>query len=519
MSEIPGAGYDAGGFSAGELERSRVLQERFKASFSEIFENPSAPRTVVIVPSITFDRDVMSRITGAVHYEERLLCLLLLLRLPRTRVIYITSTPVAEPIIHYYLHLLSGIPRPHARKRLVLLSCYDSSDAPLTAKILARPRLVQRIREAVRDPLSAHLTFFTVTPLEKRLALKLDLPIYGCDPALSWWGSKSGSRKVFKEAEIPAPAGFEDLRDAQDIAGALAALKRIKPRMRRAVVKLNEGFSGEGNAIFNFGAAPERGGLKAWILGKLPGLSFEAHGMTLDAYLEKFQAMGGIAEEFLEGKIKRSPSAQFRVDPLGNLSAISTHDQVLGGENAQVFLGCRFPADEGYRLAIQDQGLRAGEVLARKGVLGRFGIDFMSIAEGNSWRNYAIEINLRKGGTTHPFLMLQFLTEGRYDPATGLFFTHSGRPCFYYASDNLHADRYRRLTPSDLIGIATAHGLHFNAATQEGVVFHLIGALPEFGKLGILSIANTGEKAYASYMRSVEILDRESELLGCPECI
>ena len=378
--------------------------------------------------------------------------------------------------------------------------------------------LSKRIRESIPDPKSAHLTFFTVTPLEKQLALKLDLPVYGCDPALAYWGSKSGSRKVFKEAQIPMPAGFEDLRDAQDIAGALAGLKRMQPQMRRAIVKLNEGFSGEGNAVFDFSGAPESGGLETWIFDKLPGLAFEAQAMTLDVYLEKFRAMGGIAEEFLEGPAKRSPSAQFRVDPLGTLKAISTHDQVLGGQNAQVFLGCRFPADEAYRLAIQEQGLRAGEVLAGKGVLGRFGIDFMSIAEGESWRHYAIEINLRKGGTTHPFLMLQFLTEGRYDPETGHFFAPSGRPCFYYASDNLHADRYRGLTPSDLIDIAATHGLHFNAATQEGVVFHLIGALSEFGKLGILSIGNTGEKAYASYVRSVEILDRESALSGSPEC-
>ena len=510
LSETPGASCAGGGFSAEEAARCRALQEHFKANFSATFENPAAPRTVVIVPSITFDREVMARIAGVVHYEERMLCLLLLLRFPRTRVVYVTSTPISGSIVDYYLHLLQGIPGQHARKRLVLLSCHDSSSAPLSAKILARPRLIQRIKEAVPDPASAHLAFFTVTPLEKRLALALDLPIYGCDPALACWGSKSGSRKIFKEAGIPLPEGFEDLRDAGDIAGALAGLKRVQPGTRRAVVKLNEGFSGEGNAIFDFAGAPEGGGLEAWIADRLPALAFEAHGMTLDAYLKKFQAMGGIVEEFLEGANKRSPSAQFRVDPLGRLAAIPTHDQVLGGRNEQVFLGCSFPAAAAYRLAIQELGLRAGEALAGKGVLGRFGIDFMSIADGESWRHYAIEINLRKGGTTHPFLMLQFLTDGAYDPATGLFRAPSGRSCFYYASDNLRSERYCGLSPSDLIDIAATQGLHFNAATQEGVVFHLIGALSQFGKLGILAIGNTAEKAHASYTRSVEILDRES---------
>ncbi len=500
---------DAVTFGADELARFQALQDRFRATSPEIFGDPNAPRTVVIVPSITFDREVMARITGVHHYEERLLCLLLLLRFPRTRVIYLTSTPIADAIIDYYLHLLPGVPAQHARKRLVLLSCYDRSDAPLTAKILARPRLIKRIRDAIPDPASAHITFFTVTPLEKKLALKLDLPIYGCDPSLAHWGSKSGSRKIFKEAGIEAPAGFEDLQNADDIAEALAQLKAAKPGISRAVVKLNEGFSGEGNALFHFKGASKKG-LKRWILDRLPDLGFEAQGMTLDAYLEKFRLMGGIVEEFVEGETKRSPSAQFRVDPSGNLEVISTHDQVLGGGNAQVFLGCRFPAEAAYRLDIQELGFRAGHVLASKGVLGRFGIDFISVPVGDGWRHYAIEINLRKGGTTHPFLMLQFLTAGRYDPQTGLFFSAAGKPCSYYSSDNLHQEHYRGLTPSDLIDIAATKGLHFNAATQEGVVFHLIGALSEFGKLGVLAIGDTDEKAYASYKRSVQILDHES---------
>ncbi len=504
---------DAVTFSPEELARSKALQERFRATFPDVFGDPATPRTVVIIPSITFDREVMSRITGVHHYEERLLCLLLLLRFPRTRVIYVTSTPIAEPIIDYYLHLLPGIPGQHARKRLELLSCYDRSDQSLTAKILARPRLIQRIRDSIPDPAFAHLTFFTVTPLEKKLALKLDLPIYGTDPDLACWGSKSGSRKIFKEAGIDLPAGFEDLKDAKDIVDALTQLKAMKPELRRAVVKLNEGFSGEGNAIFDFSGAPKKG-LKPWIAERLPGLSFEAQGMTLDAFLEKIELMGGIVEEFIEGKEKRSPSSQFRIDPTGKLDVISTHDQVLGGGNGQVFLGCRFPADAAYRLDVQELGFRAGRALASKGVLGRFGIDFISVPENGGWRHYAIEINLRKGGTTHPFLMLQFLTAGSYDPKTGLFFSAAGKPCSYYASDNLHEERYRGLTPSDLIDIAASKGLHFNAATQEGVVFHLIGALSEFGKLGVLAIGDTDEKAYASYLRSVRILDEESTRNG-----
>lgn len=495
--------------TADEIAAFRDLQERFACSFSEIFADSAKPRTVLIIPSLTLDQQVMARISGAHHYEERMLCLLLLLRMPRTRVIYVTSTPTSETIIDYYLHLLPGIPGVHARRRLTLISCNDASPLPLTRKILERPRVLDRIREAIPDRASAHMTCFTVTELERKLALILSLPIYGCDPSLLHLGSKSGSRKIFREAQIESPLGYEDLADADDLTRGLAELKRRKPTLSKAVVKLNEGFSGEGNAIFDLTDAPASPTLLPWIRERLPRLAFEARGMTWDLYEDKLRAMGGIVEEFVPGAIKRSPSAQFRIDPVGGISAVSTHDQVLGGATGQIFLGCRFPAERAYRLDIQARGAKVARVLAEKGVLGRFGVDFISVKDGQDWRHLAIEINLRKGGTTHPFLMLQFLTDGRYDAETGEFLTPAGQPRCYYASDNLESERYRGLTPYDLMDIAVVNGLHFHAATGEGVAFHLIGALSEFGKLGVVCIGQTHERADILYRRTVDVLDRE----------
>jgi hypothetical protein len=496
--------------TAVEMSSFARLQRQLARSFTEIFEDPKLPRTVLVIPSLSVDQQVLAKVSGAHHYEERMLCLLMLLRMPRTQVIYVTSTPIADTIIDYYLHLLPGVPARHARQRLLLLSCDDASLAPLTRKILQRPHLLDRIRQAIGDPASAHMTCFAVTEIERKLALRLGLPIYGCDPALAHWGSKSGSRRIFREAGIDMPLGFEDLTSADDVAVALAELKARKPDLAKAVVKINEGFSGEGNAVFEFADSPIGSALLPWVRARLPLLAFEARGMDWELYQDKLSGMGGIVEEFVAGAIKQSPSVQVRVDPTGRLEPVSTHDQVLGGRNGQIFLGCRFPADDAYRLEIQERGMRAAKVLADKGALGRFGIDFISVKQGDAWRHLAIEINLRKGGTTHPFLMLQFLTDGHYDAVTGQFLTPSGRPRFYYASDNLESERYRGLTPDDLIDISVMNGLHFHAATGEGVAFHLIGALSEFGKLGVVCIGETQARADALYRRTVEVLDVEA---------
>ncbi len=124
-----------------------------------------------------------------------------------------------------------------------------------------------------------------------------------------------------------------------------------------------------------------------------------------------------------------------------------------------------------------------GQRLAREGALGRFAVDFVVVRDGGgSWTPYAIELNLRKGGTTHPFLTLQFLTDGRYDPVTALFTTPRGREKHLVATDHLESPDLRGLVPSDLFDIVARHGLHFDQSRQEGIVFHMISCLTEHGR-------------------------------------
>ncbi|AKF03574.1 peptide ligase PGM1-related protein [Sandaracinus amylolyticus] len=495
-----------------ERLRFAQLQSRLGPMFRDVFSHPAAPRTIVVVPSMSLDTDVLAKISGAQHYEERQLGMLMFLRLPRTRIVYVTSQPIAPVIIDYYLNLLGGVPASHARKRLVMLSAYDGAPRALSDKILERPRLLARIREAIGDPKLAHLSCFNTTDRERTLAVQLDIPLYGCDPALSPLGSKSGSRTIFREAGVPCPKGYENLRDVHDVAAAIAAMRREEPALRRVVVKLEEGFSGEGNAILELDEAPsELGTIEHWLRDALvQKLRCEAAGETPETFFAKFAGMGGIVEAWIEGEVKRSPSVQLRVTPTSGLELISTHDQVLGGPSGQVFLGSTFPADGAYRAALHEAGRRIGEVLRARGVLGRFAVDFVAVWRDGAWDLAAIEINLRKGGTTLPFQMLQFLTDGRYDEASGEFVTPLGQPRCYYATDNLVRPEYRRFIPEDLVDVLVENGLHFDETTQEGVVFNLIGALSEHGKLGLVCIARDHETALALYERTMHILDAEA---------
>jgi len=488
-----------------ENEHFEALQKQLIKQFEVSFPDRLALKTVVILPGLTLDSEMLSKISGSIHYEERLLCMLLLLRMPRTHIVYVTSVPIDEAIIDYYLHLIPGITTIHARKRLVLLNCNDASSKPLTEKVITRPRLVQQIKNYIPGGHAAHLVAFNVTPLEERLALMLNIPINGCPSALEFWGTKSGSRELFKKAGLLVPNGFENLNSITEVTQALKALKAQNPGLRKAVVKLNDGFSGDGNAIFNYSKISE---ITELVLRQQ--LEIVANDMSFDVFSNKLVWMGGIVEEFIEGDIKTSPSVQCRINPNREIDIISTHDQMLSGGSGQVYAGATFPAQEAYRQTIGQLGMQVSKQMKDLGVLGRFAIDFISVPSPEGWKHYAIEINLRKGGTTHPYLMLQLLTNGAYNYKTGNYEMPNGQTRFYLATDNLVSEKLKSLTPTDLIDIAICHNLHFDGSTQEGVMFHLIGAISQHGKLGVLCVGGTSARALALYEKTVELLELET---------
>lgn len=492
---------------AKEKQEFSRLKPNLRRIWADIKADPMYEHTSVIVPSLSVNQEELAKVTGASYYEERLLFALIRLRNPNARVIYVTSQPVHAEIVDYYLQMLEGIPVSHARQRLHMMSVYDASSRPLTAKILERPRMLARLRSRIDDASRAYLTCYNSTDLERRLAVSLGIPLNGVDPELLSFGTKSGSRKTFAEAGVRHPAGYEDLYNEQDIVDALQSLKSARPGLRRAVVKLNEGFSGEGNGLFDY---PDDNSTDA-IRTALHALRFSSLSECYTEFIRKFAIMGGIVEEMIDAREVRSPSVQMRIHPDGQSAIVSSHEQVLGGSTGQVYLGCRFPASDDYRSLLQEEANKIGRTLSEKGVIGRFGIDFLVCRDANGqWQSYAIEINLRMGGTTPPFHALEFLTGGQLDESSGLFHTPNQQTKFYSATDNLKSAEYRGLLPEDLFEIITRHGLNFRHTTGTGVLFYMIGALSQYGKIGMTAIGDSAADAQDLFERTTALLDAQT---------
>ena len=493
---------------AERYERFDRLQQRMTAVWNAMRLNEEG-ESVVVIPSVTLDRVEERSGSLSQAFEERFLFLLLLLRQPRLRMVYVTSMPVAPAVIEYYLALLPGVIPSHARARLSLVSVNDSSSRPLSEKLLERPRLLRHIAALVPDRARSHFIPYNTTPVERDVALALGIPMYGADPRLVELGTKTGCRRLFAEEGVRHPIGFEDLHTLEELVDATVRLRADRPTVTEVIVKLNEGVSGEGNALVDLRDLPTPGstGENEQVALRLQSMQFERPDMPFDGYINKLAERGGIVEERISGVELRSPSVQLRVTPDGEVELLSTHDQLLGGPSGQKYLGCRFPADFAYARAISADAATLGARLAKEGVLGRFALDFVVVKDTDgAWTQYAIELNLRKGGTTHPFLTLQFLTDGRYAPATGLFLTPAGREKHLVATDHLESPLLRGLSLDDLFDIVARHGLHFDQSRQSGVVFHMISCITEHGRVGLTAVGDTPAKADEMYRRAERIL-------------
>ena len=489
------------------------LQQRLPGVWARMQADPDFPSASVVVPSLSFDPEELAKVEGVAFYEERLLFSLMRLRHPRARILYVTSRPIDPDIVDYYLHTLVGVPSSHARARLQLITVQDASTRALTAKLLERPRVLARMRAFVGDPQFGYLTVFQATDLERRLAVALGIPLNGLDPAHLGWGTKSGSRRAFARAGVALPDGAEGLTSREDVVAALCDLATRRPGIRRAVVKLDAGFSGEGNAVFTYPPRlpDDTSARRESISAALHELAYTAPEDDHTRYFRKFEEMGGIVEEFVAAAETRSPSVQMRITPDGELHVLSTHEQMLGGATGQVYLGCRFPAAEEYRLSLIADARKIGEVLRDAGVVSRFAIDFVVVREaGGPWRTFAIEINLRMGGTTAPFQALEYLTGGHHDEATGLFVTPRGGHRNYVATDSLKSPHYRGLLPADLMDIIVRHRLQYDPSLGVGVHFHMIGGLSEFGKVGVTCIGHDNAAALDIFRQTTEVLDAET---------
>jgi hypothetical protein len=148
-----------------------------------------------------------------------------------------------------------------------------------------------------------------------------------------------------------------------------------------------------------------------------------------------------------------------------------------------------------------------GEELAGRGALGMLSVDFAAVRDrGEQWRLYALEVNLRRGGTTPPVVVLSSLLPGRYD-GHGRWRLPDGSARFYWVTDNLVDERWTGLPASDVVEAVRRTGLAFDARGGTGVVLHTLTGLGIDGRLGMMAIGRSPREARRMFAAVQPVVD------------
>jgi hypothetical protein len=402
----------------------------------------------------------------------------------RTLVFVFGQAPGAE-VIDYYLSLLPPQTAARVRPRICTVVVPDDSARPVAAKLLDRPDLLDHIRGLIGGR-PAFIEPWNVTADEVAVAVRLQAPVNGTVPELWPLGFKSAGRRLLAAAGIPTPSGTGGVRTADDLRLAIASLRQAHPGLAAAVVKLDNSVSGDGNQVIALQdptGSPASARAVAERVASMP-----------DWYLAEL-ARGGVVEAYVAGEDWSSPSVQIEITPEGRAMVVATHEQILGGDNGQVYQGCRFPARRDYAMRLTRYGQRAGQLLARQQVRGMVSIDFVAARDrGQPWRLYALEVNLRRGGTTAPIAVLSSLLPGSYD-ASGRWRLPGGSARYYRATDHLGDPRWTGLPPGRVIDGIRCAGLEFDRRTGTGVVLHMLSGIAIDGRFGMTAIGGSAQEA------------------------
>ena len=501
-----------------EAVSQRNLENR--KSLEQVLNAPKRKR--VVISSMSLGSEHIKDILGIEHYDIRLLADVLEARSSDTQVVFVSSLPI-EPAIKDYVLSFLPTDRIPSVQFLDVASFGEkvNVDRPLAQAISESPEVISRLKEMVGETPS-YLSVFIGSRFEENISRQLNIPVLAADSKLEALTTKTGNRLVFQEIKVEGIEiipGTENIKSVDELISSLVRFWQQFPEGGKFVLKHDIGVSGLGNANMRLPDISHRNLSRSeriqLIEEALMNLTPEHKGLSHIQFLTRFEK-GGVFEKFIDGDIKNSPSVQLRIAPNGEIKVLSTHEQILGGTSGQTFVGGIFPAQQWYRQALQEHGVKVAQKLYERGIIGSIAIDYLAVAQSRSPENfilYPVEINIRQGGMSHPNQWARLSTGSTYDRATGELKTPDGKSIHYRSSDKVESEALKGWTGQQVLAALQELGILLQPGQQTGVSPHLLSATYEYGKFGFTALATdpqTAKSLYNKVYEWVESLEKQS---------
>lgn len=451
-----------------------------------LYSESKKERLIIFIPSLTMGGLLQEFYSGITHYEERYLYQIFHLKDPKTKLVIVMSEGGSKILKEYFIAQISevlGLLKDDIKKRLKIIEIPNSENTPLIERLLKSKTHINQLKNCIVDKENTYLRYYRVTEQEIELSKILDIPYYGLSPQSFFINGKSGAKELFKKAGVPFPKGSNNLLKVKDVYTNVVKLSESS-KNSLYLLKINNEGAGVGIVELDLNNKEAISSYKSFTnhLSSLLPFSFQS-------FEKAFEKEGGILEEKMVGEKVASPSIQYEIYPSGKIVELSTHLQDMHGTE---YVGALFPAPCSYRHDIAKMGMRIAKQAYMYGAQGKLAIDFIVTKNKGQkkWNIYAIEINARKGGTTHPYNWAINLTNSAYNYKTGLM-SNGHHKIYYYVTDTygLEFPKFKALKEVAFLNSLKDSGLEFNLKTNTGVFVHMLSTLEESNKVGITIIA------------------------------
>ena len=527
-----------------QRDQWEALTAAFRSDWPRLKDEP---RVIIHLASLSLTQPQRRSIRDLEVRQNAQLPRLCDVRLPNVDVVYVAPFALNEDISHYFSKVLEigGVTNPEKRYKIIVPENLQkfAPHMSLTSLLLYSPRALRRIVNFCRGK-RAYIVPSVVGPEERKLALTLGIPLLAPSPsAASSFGSKSGSKRIFSQAQVNTPPGLHDLYDEPALCAGLARLICAHLDVPRWIFKLDDEYGGRGHAHIDVGdhacyqnllrahdASPHTWDdpyVQAEIQGQLAeDLQTLLHEHAVincrwlwrswKDYVAAFSRVGGVIEA-APLHISSSPSVNLLVEPDGNVSVKSAHEQIFS--TPFTFVGAAFPQTAVPFAALREASLAIGRACHERGVIGHVGVDFVSFIDATGQlRLWAVDLNARLTHTAVTFNFFDFLVGGEFDERVGRYtVTQTSGPLSgqvqqraYVMNEMLYHPQLASIHHSAFFNLCRLKGVSFDLQERTGTVFNLMDSFVG----GVLGIQTVGSSLLDALRKFADCLDFMQKQVG-----